>query len=104
MAGAKELLAAVREGVAPMYAIESEPAPVTIAGRTFHSIPALVIVDARGRVKHAHLLSAFPEQGEAVLAALRKWTFKPYRAGGKAVEVETRIVFGMPPESVRAAR
>jgi len=172
--GAKEMIAAVRESVAPMYTIESEPAVVTIAGRSFHrlaysapraglvwrvlttdarchaltftfagsdtaaldaaeramtgvslatrapvcvaglaeqgnvvakedpvftmsrynTVPVRVIVDARGRVKHAHILSAFPEQREAILTALRKWTFKPYRAGGKAVEVETGIVFG----------
>jgi len=176
VANAKELLAAVRRDLAPAYAVESEPAEVTIAGRTFHrleykapvsglrwrvlatdarchaltftfagtdtaaldaaeqampalslksaappcipgyaegqnvvvkedplfttrhhnTIPVRVIVDTKGRVKHAHLLSAFPEQAEAILAALRKWTFKPYRAGGKAVEVETGIVFGMP--------
>ena len=173
MAGAKELLAAVREGVEPMYTIDGEPAEVTIAGRTFHrlayrapraglhwrvlttdvrchaltftfagsdtaaldaaeqamaglslrpaappcvagwaegqnvvaketpffttkrfnTIPVRVIVDAKGRVKHVHLLSAFPEQAQAILAALRGWTFKPYRAGGRAVEVETGIVF-----------
>ncbi len=65
--------------------------------RRFNTIPVRVIVDAKGRVKHAHVLSAFPEQTQAILAALRTWTFKPYRAGGKAVEVETGIVFGMPP-------
>ncbi|HYC93922.1 MAG TPA: hypothetical protein VEO54_32280 [Thermoanaerobaculia bacterium] len=173
-ANAKELLAARRQGLEPVYTLESEPAEVTIAGRTFHrlaykapvsgirwrvlatdvrchaltftfagadtaaldaaeqalaglslksagpacvagyadvvakedpvfttrrynTIPVRVIVDAKGRVKHVHLLSAFPDQAQAILAALRTWTFKPYRAGGKAVEVETGIVFGMPP-------
>jgi hypothetical protein len=181
-ADAKDLLAAVRRGLAPVYAIESEPAEITIGGRTFHrlayrapvsglrwrvlatdarchaltftfagtdaaaldaaeqalagltlktaapacvagyaegenvlakedpvlttryfnTIPVRVIVDTRGRVKHVHLLSAFPEQAEAILAALRGWRFKPYRASGKAVEVETGIVFGMPlPYAVR---
>ncbi len=172
-ADAKDLLAAVRRGLAPVYAIESEPAEVTIAGRTFHrlaykapvsglrwrvlatdarchalaftfagtdtaaldaaeqamagvslktaapacvagyadvvtkedplfttqrfnTIPVRVIVDARGRVKHVHVLSAFPDQAQAILAALRNWKFEPYRAGGRAVEVETGIVFGMP--------
>jgi hypothetical protein len=177
LADAKEVLAAVRQHLAPLYAVESEPAEVTIAGRTFHrfaykaplsgvrwrvlttdarchaltftfagtdtaaldaaeqamiglslksaapaciagyaerknvvmqedpvfttryfnSIPVRVVVDPRGHVKHVHLLSAFPDQAQAILTALRHWTFKPYRAGGRAVEVETGIVFGNPP-------
>jgi hypothetical protein len=176
VADAKELLVEMRQGLEPQYAIDGEPAAVTIAGRTFYrfaysaprsglfwrvlatdarchaltftfagtdaaaldaaeqgmaglslkiaapacvagyaegqnvvvqedpvfttrysnTIPVRVIVDARGRVKHVHLLSAFPDQAQAILTALRKWTFKPYRAGGKAVEVETGIVFGTP--------
>jgi hypothetical protein len=183
VADAKELLTAVRRGLEPVYAIESEPAEVTIAGRTFHrlayrapvsglrwrvlatdarchaltftfagsdtealdaaeqamaavslktsapacvagyaerqnvvvredpifstsrfnTIPVRVIVDAKGRVKHVHLLSAFPEQVPAILSALRGWTFKPYRVGAKAVEVETGIVFGMPLPHVKHA-
>jgi len=172
-ADAKELLAAVRRGLAPAYAVESELSAVTIGGRTFqrfaykapvsglrwrvlatdvrchalmftfagtdvaaldaaeqalsaaslktnapacvanyaavvtkedplftsqryNTIPVRVIVDAKGRVKHVHLLSAFPEQAQAILTALRKWTFTPYRVNGRAVEVETGMVFGMP--------
>lgn len=60
----------------------------------FNTVPVRVIVDAKGRVKHVHLISAFPDQAQAILAALHKWTFKPYRADGKAVEVETGMVFG----------
>jgi hypothetical protein len=177
VADAKELLIEMRRGLEPQYAIDSAPAAMTIAGRTFYrfaysaprlglfwrvlatdarchaltftfagtdavaldaaeqamaglslksaapacvagyaeaqnvvmqeepvfttryfnTIPVRVIVDSRGRVKHVHLLSAFPDQAQAILTALRKWTFKPYRAGGRAVEVETGIVFGTPP-------
>ncbi len=46
--------------------------------------------------RHAHLLSACPEQSQAILDALREWRFKPYVVGGKAVEVETGLVFGLP--------
>jgi hypothetical protein len=67
----------------------------------YNTIPVRVIIDTSGRVKHAHLLSAYSEQSEAILSALRNWRFKPYRVGGKAVEVETGMVFGMP---LRAAR
>ncbi len=62
----------------------------------YNTIPVRVIIDTSGRVKHAHLLTAYPEQAEAILAALRTWRFKPYRTGGRAVEVETGLVFGMP--------
>ena len=70
----------------------------------FNTIPVRVIIGRDGRVKHAHLLSAYPEQSEIILAALRAWRFKPYRVEGRAVEVETGIVFGMPAERVRATR
>jgi hypothetical protein len=182
---AKELVAAMRRGLEPVYQLEGEPDQVTIAGRTFHrlryraprsglhwlvlstdtrchaltftitstdaaaleaaqkamqgmtlettnapacvrdyargenvverteplfstqrfnTIPVRVIVGREGEVKHVHLLSAYPDQAKAILDALRTWRFKPYRVEGKAVEVETGLVFGMPPEPVRAAR
>ena len=62
----------------------------------FNTIPVRVLIDANGRVKHIHLLSAFPEQSQAIMAALRTWRFKPYRVDGKAVPIETGMVFGMP--------
>jgi hypothetical protein len=52
--------------------------------------------DANGRVKHIHLLSAFPDQSQAIIAALRTWRFKPYRVNGKAAAIETGMVFGLP--------
>jgi len=176
---AKELVAATRRGLEPVYQLEGEPDQMTIAGRPFHrlryraprsglhwrvlstdtrchaltftltgtddaaldaaqnamrgmsltttnapacvsdyareenvvkrtdplfptqrynTIPVRVIVGSDGRVRHAHLLSAYPDQSKAILEALRSWRFKPYRVAGKAVEVETGIVFGMPLE------
>jgi hypothetical protein len=62
----------------------------------YNTIPVRLIIDAEGKVKHAHLLSAFPEQSQAILTALRDWRFEPYVVGGKAVEVETGLVFGLP--------
>jgi len=62
----------------------------------FNTIPVRVLIDATGRVKHIHLLSAFPEQSQAIIAALRNWRFKPYRVDGKAIPIETGIIFGMP--------
>lgn len=71
---------------------KSEPA---FTSHRHNTIPVRVIVDAKGRVKHVHLLSAFPDQSQAIIAALRTWRFKPYRRDGKAVPVETGLVFGM---------
>jgi hypothetical protein len=67
----------------------------------YNTIPVRVIIDADGKVKHAHLLSAFPEQSEPILKALREWRFAPYVVGGKAVEVETGLVFGRPSRVAR---
>jgi len=62
----------------------------------FNTIPVRLFIDAKGNVKHVHLLSAFPEQSQAIIAALRTWRFKPYRVNGRAVPIETGIVFGAP--------
>lgn len=45
-------------------------------------------------MKHVHVVSAFPEQSAAVVAALMKWRFKPYLKNGKPMEIETGILFG----------
>jgi hypothetical protein len=67
----------------------------------YNTIPVRVIIDAEGKVRHVHLLSAFPEQSQAILTALRDWRFEPYRVRGRAVEVETGLVFGLPRVVVR---
>jgi hypothetical protein len=73
-------------------------------GHRYNTIPVRVIVGKDGAVKHVHVLSAFPEQSQAILAALRTWRFKPYREGGRAAAVETGLVFGMPPASAQLMR
>jgi protein TonB len=67
----------------------------------YNTILVRVIIDAEGKVRHIHLLSAFPEQSQPILTALREWRFKPYMVDGKAVEVETGMVFGLPRLVVR---
>ncbi|MEA2488725.1 MAG: Gram-negative bacterial TonB protein C-terminal [Acidobacteriota bacterium] len=67
----------------------------------YNTIPVRVIVDTEGKVKHVHLLSAFPEQSQPILTALREWRFEPYVVDGKAVEVETGLVFGLPRQVAR---
>lgn len=71
----------------------SEP---LLGAHRFNTIPVRVVVGKDGRVKHVHLLSAFPEQSLGILNALRDWRFKPYRVDGKAVTVETGLTFGPP--------
>jgi hypothetical protein len=61
-----------------------------------NTIPVRIVVDREGAVKHVHVLSAFPEQSQAILTALRTWRFKPYVVDGKAVEVETGLELGLP--------
>lgn len=70
--------------------------PTPRFNQRYNTIPVRVIIDAEGKVTHIHLLSAFPEQSEPILSALREWRFKPYTVDGKAVEVETGMVFGLP--------
>jgi hypothetical protein len=67
--------------------------------RRFNSVPVRIIIDKEGRIKHIHLLSAFPDQAEAVTSALRQWKFKPYLKDGQPFEVETGIMFGYAPRS-----
>lgn len=67
----------------------------------YNTIPVRVIIDPEGKVRHIHLLSAFPEQSPPILASLREWRFKPYLVDGKPVEVETGLVFGLPRLVVR---
>jgi hypothetical protein len=60
----------------------------------FNPIPARIVVGADGKVKHIHLLSAFPDQARIITDAVLQWTFKPYVRDGQAVEVETGVMFG----------
>jgi hypothetical protein len=60
----------------------------------FNPIPVRIIIDKAGRVKHAHFISAFPEQAKAIEEALMRWRFKPYLLDGQPVEVETGVMFG----------
>ncbi|HEU4886495.1 MAG TPA: hypothetical protein VFV49_01320 [Thermoanaerobaculia bacterium] len=91
---AREAPACVNDYASGDNVIEKTEPQLTM--HRFNTIPVRVIVDAKGRVKHVHLLSAFPEQSQAILAALRTWRFKPYRVEGRAVEIETGMLFGTP--------
>jgi hypothetical protein len=66
-------------------------------GRRFNRIPVRFVIDKYGKVKYIHVLSAFPDETKAITQALMRWEFRPYRVYGKAVEVETGIIFGNQP-------
>jgi hypothetical protein len=66
------------------------------AERRYNAVPVRIIIDKTGKVKHIHLLSAFPDQSKAITDALKQWKFKPYLRNGKPVEVETGVMFGRP--------
>jgi hypothetical protein len=67
--------------------------------RRFNPVPVRIIIDKEGKVKHIHFLSAFAEQAKAITDALSHWRFRPYVREGKAVEVETGIMFGHGPRN-----
>jgi hypothetical protein len=57
-------------------------------------VPVRIIIDTEGKVRHAHFISAFPDQATAITDGLKRWKFRPYRRDGRPVEVETGIMFG----------
>ncbi len=65
--------------------------------RRFNAIPVRIIIDKNGRVRHVHVISAFPDQATKITDALLQWRFKPYTQNGQAVEVESGIMFGLRP-------
>lgn len=64
----------------------------------FNPVPVRIIIDKQGSVRHIHFISAFPDQAQAITAALKQWKFRPYAINGKPVEVETGILFGRAPQ------
>lgn len=69
----------------------------------FNRIPVRIIIDKYGKVKHIHVISAFPSQIKAINNALARWEFRPYRVKGQPVEVETGIMFGSQPVPAKTA-
>jgi len=69
-----------------------------LTDRKFNPIPARIIIDKYGKVKHVHIISAFPDQARAITDALMQWEFRPYKPNGEPLEVETGIMFGKAPQ------
>jgi hypothetical protein len=68
-----------------------------LSGHRYNPVPVRIIIDKEGRVKHVHLISAFPDQSSIITDALLKWRFKPYLKDGQPTEVETGMMFGSLP-------
>jgi hypothetical protein len=67
-----------------------EPA---LPGPAFTPIPVRIIVGADGKVKHVHVIRATADQRRSIEHALAQWQLRPYAVQGRAVEVETGLVF-----------
>jgi hypothetical protein len=63
------------------------------AGAPFAPVPVRIIIGTDGKVRHVHVLRASPGQKRRVEAALQQWEFRPHEVDGRAVEVETGLVF-----------
>jgi hypothetical protein len=67
-----------------------EPA---IPGSAFTPIPVRITIGVDGKVKHVHVIRATADQRKSIEHVLAQWQFRPYAAQGRAVEVETGLVF-----------
>jgi hypothetical protein len=74
-----------------------------LVGPKYTSVPVRVIVGKDGKVKHIHVITAFPEQARSISDALSQWTFKPYLQNGEPAEVETGLLFEFKPDGVKSA-
>jgi hypothetical protein len=62
-------------------------------GPKFTSIPVRIVIDSEGSVKHIHVIHASDKQRRSIEEALRQWKFKPPQVDGRAVEIETGLLF-----------
>jgi hypothetical protein len=114
------LLESLVQSIDKMQSLEGAGSPVCIKGyasgentlqrvepvfsaHKFNPVPVRFTIDRNGKVKHVHVISAFPDQTKAIVDALLQWEFKPYKVNGQTVEVETGIMFGMAPQQMRKA-
>jgi hypothetical protein len=69
----------------------------TAIGPKFTPIPVRLVIDTRGEVKDIHVIHASPEQRKNIEEAVRQWKFRPHQRNGRAVDVETGLVFRFTP-------
>ena len=68
-----------------------------MVGPKYTQVPVRFIIGTDGKVRHIHVINAFPDQAKSVEVALAQWELKPYNVNGKPVEVETGIMFEFKP-------
>jgi hypothetical protein len=68
-----------------------------LAEPQFVKVPVRIIIGADGGVEHIHVIRAFAAQQKSIEGALMHWRFEPYRAKGRAREVETGLTFEFKP-------
>lgn len=73
-----------------------------LVGLGYTQVPTRFIIGIDGKVRHIHVINAYIDQAKSVEAALAQWEFKPYKVNGKAVEVESGILFEFKPKSTQA--
>jgi hypothetical protein len=73
-----------------------EPVP---AGPAFTPLAVRIMIATDGAVKRAHVIRASNEQRRSVEDAVLQWRFKPHLVDGRAVEVETGLLFRFTPRS-----
>jgi hypothetical protein len=91
LAGADAPLCVADYAEAPNITYKIDPVPTE---QKFNAIPVRIIIDKAGKVRHVHVISAFPAQAKAITDAVMTWRFKPYLHDGQPIEVETGILFG----------
>jgi hypothetical protein len=84
------------KGYATAENILSKVDPVLVGPR-FLTVPVRIIIGTDGRIKHTHVIRAFPEQQKSIEDAMAQWAFKPYLVDGKPVEIETGLIFEFKP-------
>ncbi len=62
-----------------------------LAGRCSNALAVVhVVVGADGKVSNTGYVSGFEELKDPTLAAVRRWSYKPYTVGDNPVVVETQ--------------
>jgi TonB family protein len=56
-----------------------------------------VLIDKKGHVAKAKIMTGHPMLADAAMTAAKQWQYEPFYLNGKAIEVETNILFKFRP-------
>jgi hypothetical protein len=65
--------------------------------RSFERVAVRFAIGADGKVAHVHVIRAADEERRSIETALRQWQLAPYVVDGRAVELETGLLFDLGP-------